>query len=340
MEPFITVIVTDHDRRVFLPRALHSLENQSLPRDKFEVIVVKNYEDQAIDNLIKRIGGRNIVTTENNLGGKIAIGVEEAKGEVITFLEDDDVYTPERLQVIWNVFKSQRNLIHFHNEYAYIDEKSNFIGYREGYHKYRDLVIPSSIKHKIVDKYIELTWSTLFNSAIAVRKYILSKRLNILKNLIYIDPYLFYISLIESGDLMATSKILTLRGVNRLSRYHQINRHPYGIIVLTYITILMDLLTINERSLSDLGCRRCIKDFLIRIAEISSFPKSHKFINVAISPPLLIDIMKAKNIDTKIKITMLFTFILQTMPDFIKDISIHTRYRFRQLNKLISRQPL
>jgi glycosyltransferase involved in cell wall biosynthesis len=335
MEPFITVIVTDHDRRIFLPRALHSLENQSLPRDKFEVIVVKNYEDQAIDNLIRRIGGRNIVTTENNLGGKIAIGVEEAKGEIITFLEDDDVYTPERLQVIWNAFKSQSNLIHFHNEYAYIDENSNFIGYREGYYKYKDLVIPSSIKHKIVDKYIDLTWSTLFNSAIAVRKYILSKRLNYLKHLIHIDPYLFYISLIESGDLIATSKILTLKGVNRLGRYHQINRHPYSIIVNTYIQILIDLLTINERSLSELGCKRCIKDFLLRIAEISSFPKSQKLINVAISPSLLIDIMKAKNIDINVKITMLVNFILQSMPDFIKDISIYTRYMLRQFTKLI-----
>ena len=70
MEPFITVIVADHDRRIFLSLALHSLESQSLPRDRFEVIVVKNYEDQAIDNLIRRIGGRNIVTEEDNLGGK------------------------------------------------------------------------------------------------------------------------------------------------------------------------------------------------------------------------------------------------------------------------------
>jgi glycosyltransferase involved in cell wall biosynthesis len=335
MEPFITVVVTDHDRRVFLPRALHSLENQSLPRDKFEVIVVKNYEDQAIDNLIRRIGGRNIVTMENNLGGKIAIGVEEAKGEVVTFLEDDDVYTPERLQVIWNVFKSQSNLVHFHNEYAYIDENGNFIGYSKGYRKYKDLVIPDSIKHKIADKYIELTSADYFNSAIAVRKYILSKRLNRLKHLIYIDPYLFNISLIESGDLMATSKVLTLKGVNRLGRYHQIDRHSYYLIVNTYISFLIDILTINERSFNELGCKRCIKDFLLRIAEISAFPNSQKFINIAISPSLLIDIMKAKNIDINIKITMLLNFILQSLPDFIKDISIYTRYRLKQLTKLI-----
>jgi len=44
MEPFITVIVADHDRRIFLSLALHSLESQSLPRDNFKVIVAKNYK--------------------------------------------------------------------------------------------------------------------------------------------------------------------------------------------------------------------------------------------------------------------------------------------------------
>jgi len=53
MEPFITVIVADHDRRIFLSLALHSLENQSLPRDKFEVIIAKNYKGQEINNLVK-----------------------------------------------------------------------------------------------------------------------------------------------------------------------------------------------------------------------------------------------------------------------------------------------
>jgi glycosyltransferase involved in cell wall biosynthesis len=65
MEPFITVIVADHDRRIFLSLALHSLENQSLPRDKFEVIVVKNYKGQEI-NISKMNWRRNKVTTENN----------------------------------------------------------------------------------------------------------------------------------------------------------------------------------------------------------------------------------------------------------------------------------
>ncbi len=90
MEAFISVIVTDHDRRIFLPRALQSLENQTLPKDKFEVIVIKNYEDKEIDDMIRRNGWKNIVAIDaKNLRAKVTVGVEHARGEVITFLEDD-----------------------------------------------------------------------------------------------------------------------------------------------------------------------------------------------------------------------------------------------------------
>jgi len=38
-QPYISVIVTAYNRRRYLPFALRSLEAQTLPRDKFEVIV-------------------------------------------------------------------------------------------------------------------------------------------------------------------------------------------------------------------------------------------------------------------------------------------------------------
>ena len=43
--PYISVIVTAYNRRQYLPDALRSLEAQTLSKDKFEVIVVKNFED-------------------------------------------------------------------------------------------------------------------------------------------------------------------------------------------------------------------------------------------------------------------------------------------------------
>jgi cellulose synthase/poly-beta-1,6-N-acetylglucosamine synthase-like glycosyltransferase len=46
-QPYISVIVTAYNRRKYLSFALRSLEAQTLPRDRFEVIVVKNFEDKG-----------------------------------------------------------------------------------------------------------------------------------------------------------------------------------------------------------------------------------------------------------------------------------------------------
>ena len=73
----ISVIVTAYNRKKFLPYALKSLESQTLPKDKFEVIVVKNFEDQISDDIIRKNGWKDMVTNVMPLGGKIAIGLEE-----------------------------------------------------------------------------------------------------------------------------------------------------------------------------------------------------------------------------------------------------------------------
>ncbi len=73
-------------------------------------------------------------------------------------------------------------------------------------------MIPQSIKAKVAESFAGLTWASLFNSAMAISADLLKSRLQILRKLIHIDPLLFNISLIEKGDLMATSKILALKG--------------------------------------------------------------------------------------------------------------------------------
>ncbi|WP_048816751.1 glycosyltransferase family 2 protein [Caldisphaera lagunensis] len=99
--PKISVIVTAYNRKKYLPYALQSLEQQTLDKDKFEVIVIKNFEDQLSDKIIERNNWKNMVIEENNtLGEKLSLGIDESKGDIITFLEDDDMYKPERLMYI------------------------------------------------------------------------------------------------------------------------------------------------------------------------------------------------------------------------------------------------
>jgi glycosyltransferase involved in cell wall biosynthesis len=40
-----------------LPYVLRSLESQTLPKDKFEVIIVKNFKDRKTEEIIEEMNG-------------------------------------------------------------------------------------------------------------------------------------------------------------------------------------------------------------------------------------------------------------------------------------------
>jgi glycosyltransferase involved in cell wall biosynthesis len=98
--PFISVIITAHNRREFLLEAVNSALNQTLPKDEYEIIVVKNFEDERIEKFLEERNVKNIVTKEEPLGAKIFKGVEESRGEVVSFLDDDDLWLPQKLEIV------------------------------------------------------------------------------------------------------------------------------------------------------------------------------------------------------------------------------------------------
>jgi glycosyltransferase involved in cell wall biosynthesis len=56
--PFISVIITVHNRREFLLEAVNSALNQTLPKEEHETIVVNNFS--AYDD-IKKLGVKNCI---------------------------------------------------------------------------------------------------------------------------------------------------------------------------------------------------------------------------------------------------------------------------------------
>ena len=125
--PYISVLILAHDRRKYLFDAVNSVLSQDLPRDKYEVLVVK-YEldnDKEIDKKLEELGLRVVNTKEVSLGAKIAVGAEEAKGEVLAFLEDDDLFLPGKLSRVYEVFNRDEKIGYYHNEMIYYDIDKN-----------------------------------------------------------------------------------------------------------------------------------------------------------------------------------------------------------------------
>ena len=97
----VSVIVAAHTRVEFLKRAVASAAEQSPD----EIIVVKFTHDTELDRELAELGADVVWTEERYQGGKYAVGVERASGDVIVALDDDDVFLPGKVARVRTVFE-------------------------------------------------------------------------------------------------------------------------------------------------------------------------------------------------------------------------------------------
>ena len=102
MLPFVTIVTPTYNRRRFIPSLIRMVQQQTYPKDKMEWIVfddgqelVEDLFESARDSLpsLKFIRSEDKCT----LGEKRNRLNEEAKGEIIVAMDDDDFYFPERV---------------------------------------------------------------------------------------------------------------------------------------------------------------------------------------------------------------------------------------------------
>ena len=280
-EPYVSVIVTAHDRRRYLPEALRSLEAQTLDKGKFEVIVVKNFEDPTSDEIIRRNEWKNVVTDVKPLGGKIVIGVEESRGDVITFLEDDDMYVPERLQVVERRFREIKDLVYFHNAQMVIDEEGNVVpthiakllvpsGYLRG-----DLLVDEKVKRVpcSIDYVNILAGADFNNSSIAIRAGLVDgDALRVLKGLPTAVDLFFYARAFNSdGSMYLARSKLTMYRVH----LHSLSGHLPPWIALKQL---------QTSKLSTLKEKIRIARLPVTVARLLSCPIVHKLALTNCSP--------------------------------------------------------
>ncbi|MFP3172207.1 MAG: glycosyltransferase family 2 protein [Acidilobus sp.] len=228
-QPYISVIVTAYNRRRYLPFALRSLEAQTLPRDKFEVIVVKNFDDKESDYIISRNGWKDVYNDDPYHGRMVLAGLEEAKGEVITFLDDDDMYVKNRLEEVYKAFTSFKRLVYFHNSQTLIDSNGNVLE-RPPLPISKNLVRGSPIvidvdrlrglakkyNVSVADLVLKARARADFNnSSLAVRRSALEVSAHLLRELpSSVDSFTFASSLRAGGLMYFTDERLTLYRVH------------------------------------------------------------------------------------------------------------------------------
>jgi glycosyltransferase involved in cell wall biosynthesis len=96
--PFVSVCTPTFNRRPFVPIMIKCFEHQTYPKDKIEWIIVDDGTDK-IEELVSHIPQVKYFKFDNKLtlGKKRNISNDNAKGDIIIYMDDDDYYPPERI---------------------------------------------------------------------------------------------------------------------------------------------------------------------------------------------------------------------------------------------------
>ncbi len=100
-QPLISVVIPTYNRADLISRAINSVRLQTY--QNWEIVVVDDCSSEDIAGAIQNIDDDRItfIRHTSNQGGSAArnTGMKQAKGEYIAFLDSDDVWLPQKLEL-------------------------------------------------------------------------------------------------------------------------------------------------------------------------------------------------------------------------------------------------
>ncbi|MCF8464524.1 MAG: glycosyltransferase family 2 protein [Flavobacteriales bacterium] len=115
--PFFSIVTPTYNRESFLEEMILSISSQSL--QDYEHIIVDDGSVDGTETLVKRLMESHpkiIYIKQENKGRSVArnVGIEAAKGQFVCFLDSDDVWLPNHLEVLNAETKDQTKPAMFH----------------------------------------------------------------------------------------------------------------------------------------------------------------------------------------------------------------------------------
>jgi len=127
--PLVSVIIPTTGRSTYLEAAIESVEVQSYRR--WEIVLVRDGRDDTVGlaSMLSRHPHVQTVSQEH-LGVSIARnrGIQHAGGHYVTFLDDDDLFPPERLANQIEVLRAKTDAIGCFGQHEYVDGNTDQLG--------------------------------------------------------------------------------------------------------------------------------------------------------------------------------------------------------------------
>lgn len=197
----VSVVIPTYGRLGYLASALQSVRNQSY--SNYEMIVVDDNTDTArslnVKKLCVRFNAKYIKNYKSKGGcGARNSGILSAKGDVIAFLDDDDVWHPEKLVRQLEYMESNDNAVAVYCNYYIYHESVDAFKRISG--------APSTMSHRDLLKG-NCPAST---SLIMIRREVLIKYQNFDEELPSFQDYDMWLRVTKSGDMHCVNQELVV----------------------------------------------------------------------------------------------------------------------------------
>lgn len=206
----ISVVIPTKNRKEELKRAIKSVLTQDF--EDYEIIVVDDGNGEG-EEVIKEFKDERIryFKTEGNKGASHSrnIGIEKSKGSIISFLDDDDEFLPERLKTTMEVFSSlseEWGLVFS----SYLREKNGKITLYPS-KKYRGKNLKGNLHNLILEK------NFITPSAVSVRKKYLEEIGGFDENFPRLNDWELWIRLSRICKFYFIEKVLAIQHVSKIS---------------------------------------------------------------------------------------------------------------------------
>lgn len=201
----VSVIIPFYSGKQWLVEALNSVLNQSY--SDFEVLVINDGSMEDISNIIKKYEDKVMFFYKKNGGPASArnLGIELSKGKYIAFLDSDDIWLKDKLQMQTD-FMEKNNAIWSQHPYEMFWENSDKIK-----------KIDTSVYKGNVLKDCYISFKIQTSCVMVKREVLISEQIKFPENIRFGEDGVFYAKLANKYELFSMDNVYSrfrIRGSN------------------------------------------------------------------------------------------------------------------------------
>ncbi|MGD1099068.1 MAG: glycosyltransferase [Thermoplasmata archaeon] len=183
--PEVAIVIGAYRRERFLLSAVRSVLAQTLPRERYEVVVTKSFANPEIDRFLEQQRIPTLLDDDPRIGSWLLKAVAATHAPYLAFLDDDDEFEPERLAHALDVLRADPGLGFYRNRVRVVDEhgdpvppeKWRFYAVDDYFDGRGPIPVPPRDKNGLAELGLERTRVSFNSSTMIVRRELLEGEL-------------------------------------------------------------------------------------------------------------------------------------------------------------------